>query len=211
MLGTAGAGIVGAGLSTLSPGFKDAILAFLNQRLGLEFLDLPLWLACILVLFGAALLLLAFFGPARVARALAHIAGTTRPRGAVVAIKEIGFAPAVRNLNREELPLRLAGREVQHLVVDVAQELSANPPHLEAALAKQLRLPDQVAALRSAQPGAELAFCGIVQAPFSCSPGTSSRRGSRRRRSSGTGTLTGGRHSKRGTGRIFRQRPGYKL
>jgi len=112
------------------------------------------------------MLVLAFFGPARVERALVHVVGASRSKGAVVAIKEIGFAPAVRDLNREELPPHLNGRQVQHLVIDVSHELSANPPQVEAALAKQLRLPDQVAALRGAQPGAELAFCGIVQAPF---------------------------------------------
>lgn len=161
-----GTAILGVGLSTLSPGFKDATLAFLNQNLGLGFSEVPLWAAGVCILLGVLLLLLAFFGPARVAQTVAHLAGTSRPPGIVVAIKEVGFAPVVRGVTLEELPPRLAGREIQHLVVDISQELSANPPHLDAALAKQLRLPDQVATLRGAQADVELAFCGIVQAPF---------------------------------------------
>jgi hypothetical protein len=60
----------------------------------------------------------------------------------------------------------LARRELQHLTVDLSLELASTPPSLEAALAKQLRMPDQVAALLGVNPTADLGYCGIVQAPF---------------------------------------------
>lgn len=166
-IGGAGALLVAGGLPILSPGWKDAALAFLNHRfrLGL-YLDVPPLIGGVLVGLGAAFLILAFFGPGRLGRAAAQLVGSPRRVGTVVAIKEIGFAPSVRDIVPEELPPRLAGRDVQHLVIDVSDELSANPPRPEAALTKQLRLPDQIAALRSTQPDVELAFCGIVQAPF---------------------------------------------
>jgi len=166
-LGVGGALLLASGLSILNPAWKDAALAFLNRTFDLDlYLEAPPFVGGILVFVGAAFLLLTFFGPARLSRAAAHLSGASRPAGPVVALKEIGFAPAVRNLTPEELPPRLSGRELQHLVVDVSHELSANPPQLEAALEKQLRVPEQIAALRGVQPGAELAFCGIVQAPF---------------------------------------------
>lgn len=166
-LGGGGALLLAGGLSILSPGWKDAALAFLNRKFDLDlYLDVPPLVGGVLVFTGVAFLLLAFFGPARLSRAAAHFFGASRRAGPVVALREIGFAPAVRSITPEELPPRLAGRELQHLVVDVSHELSANPPQLQTALEKQLRVADQIAGLLGAQPDAQLALCGIIQAPF---------------------------------------------
>lgn len=158
--------LLAAGASDFYPGFQDAILAFLNNKLSLGFPDPPDWFSALILLLGILLLLLGFFGPSRTAGALGHFFNARQKKPPVIAIKEIGFAPSVRDISPDELPPHLEGRVVQHLIVDVSQDLSTVPAQLEAALSKQLRVPDQLAAIRSVQPDSPLAFCGIIQAPF---------------------------------------------
>lgn len=167
-LGGFGSVLAIAGVGIVSPGFKDAVLAALNRRFNLDlYLNAPPWAGGVMIAIGALLLIVAFFGQGRLERALIRVFdGRGSSIGTFLAIKHVGFAPSVRDLRADELPADLARRDLQHLSVDLSLELAATPPSLEAALSKQLRLPDQVAALLGVNPTADLGYCGIVQAPF---------------------------------------------
>jgi hypothetical protein len=144
------------------PGFKDALLSFLNQLFDLNlYLDAPPWAGGILLFLGLSLLLLGFMGQDRLA-----IGRSRRAPGTALVIKQTGFAPTVPNLRQHELPDDWKHRELQHLAIELSPELSAAPPQLEAALAKQLQMPNQIGAIFGVSPATDLAYCGIVQAPF---------------------------------------------
>jgi hypothetical protein len=157
-----------AGVTIVSPGLKDALLAILNKTFGLGlYLDAPPWMGWLLIAVGFVLLILAYFGQGRVAGGLSRIFdGRDATIGTLVAVKHAGFLPVVRDIRTAELPQDLARRDLRHLNVDLSLELSASPPALETALAKQLRMPDQIAAFLGVNPQSDLAYCGIVQAPF---------------------------------------------
>lgn len=165
---TTGGLLVAAGLGILTPGLKDAFLAGLNKwfRLNL-YLDAPPWAGGLLLALGLILLLVAFIGQDRLERGLVRLSnGPGATVGTFLAIKHVGFAPAVRDLRKAELPSGMARRDLRHLEVDVSLELGSAPLQIEAALAKQLRMPDQIGAILGVNPDADLGYCGIVQAPF---------------------------------------------
>ncbi|MBX9898222.1 MAG: SAVED domain-containing protein [Qipengyuania sp.] len=167
-LGGLGSLLAAAGVGILSPGFKDAVLAGLNRWLDLGlYLEAPPWVGALMVLFGGVLLLLAFTGQGRLERAMIRLFdGRGSTIGTFLAVKHVGFAPVVRDIRREELPPDIARRDLRHLQVDLSLELQATPPGLEAALSKQLRMPDQITAILGVNPDADLGYCGVIHAPF---------------------------------------------
>ncbi len=167
-IGVFGAVTGAAGASILSPGFKDAILSGLNSYFHLHlYLDAPPWAGAALLVVAAVLLLVAFMGQSRIERAFVRVFdGRGSSVGTLLAVKHIGFVPAVRDIQRQELPADLSRRDLRHLLVDLSTDLTTSPPSLEAAGAKQLRIPDQITAILGVNPDADLAYCGIVQAPF---------------------------------------------
>jgi hypothetical protein len=157
----------GAGLGVITPAIKEAMLSFLNKRLGLQLFDAPPWMGWVLIALGLGCLLLAFFGQGRiddVFRFLFH--GRDSTVGTFLVVKHTGFVPPVRDIQQSELPKTLNRRALQHLSIEIGGDLGLNPPALDAALAKQLRMPDQITAILGVNPAAELGYSGIVQAPF---------------------------------------------
>ena len=167
-LGTIGVLFGVAGVSIVSPGFKDAILSALNRTFDLSlYLDAPPWAGGLLIFVSLFCLTAAFAGQSRLEQGLKWLAaGKASTVGTFLAIKHVGFAPAPRDLKRDELPSQLARRDLQHLTIDLSDELSAVPPLLEAAVAKQLRMPGNISAVLGVNPQVDLGYCGIVQAPF---------------------------------------------
>lgn len=156
-----------AGVAILNPGFKDAAISWLNkaQRLGLY--EPPPAAGWLLVAIGLFLLVFALLGADRVASAVAYVSGQSRATtGTLVAIKQTGFQPAVPDLQPADLPAPLRRRAINIVRVDLGEELAAQPPELDRALARQLRMPGELAAVRGGAPDHRLAYCGIVQAPF---------------------------------------------
>lgn len=151
----------GAGVGILSPGFKDAGLAEVNRVLHLQMeLDPPQWAAWVLIPIGIMFLLLAFVGQERIFNRHGATVGT------FLAIKHLGFKPAVRDIRRDELPAKFSRRDLRYLTIDLASDLATAPPRLEMAIEQQLRMPADISALLGVNPGVDLAYCGIVQAPF---------------------------------------------
>jgi hypothetical protein len=166
-IGTFGVLSAGAGLGVITPEIKEAILSFLNRRLGLQLFDAPPWMGWMLIALGLSCLLLAFFGQGRidaVSRYLFHGRGSTV--GTFLVVKHTGFTPPVRDIQQSELPKTLNRCALQQLSIDISGDLALSPPSLEVALAKQLRMPDQITAILGVNPAAELGYSGIVQAPF---------------------------------------------
>jgi hypothetical protein len=162
-------GVAGvAGVSILLPGLKEAILAGLNSFFHLHLnLDAPPWVGVTLLAVAVVFLSAAFMGQSRIERAFVRVFDRRGSSvGTFLAVKHIGFAPAVRDIQRQELAADLSRRDLRHLHVDLTTDLNTSPPSLEAALAKQLRMPDQITAILGVNPDADLAYCGIVQAPF---------------------------------------------
>ncbi|OBX18934.1 hypothetical protein A9995_10355 [Erythrobacter sp. QSSC1-22B] len=157
-----------ASVGIVAPGLKDAFLAALNRQFGLDlYLDAPLWIGVSLILIGLSLLVAAFAGQSRLERVAVRLFDGQGSRvGTFVAIKHLGFAPIVRDILKNELPSGLARRDLRPLVIDQSRELGANPPGLEAALEKQLRMPDQISTILGVNPDADIGYCGIVQAPL---------------------------------------------
>jgi hypothetical protein len=51
----------GTGLGVITPAIKEAMLSFLNKRLGLQLFDASPWMGWVLIALGLGCLLLAFF------------------------------------------------------------------------------------------------------------------------------------------------------
>lgn len=167
-LGFSGGLITTAGVSILSPGFKDALLSLLNThfKLGL-YLDPPPWVGALLISIGVLLLVVSFVGQSRIERAFTWLIGRHRATiGTFLAVKHVGFSPVVRDIRQDELPSDLRRRDLRHQNVDLTPELAGTPPALEAALAKQLRMRDKIDSVLEINPDVDLGYCGIVQAPF---------------------------------------------
>lgn len=167
-LAASGAALLAVGLAIVSPGLKDAAVAFLNRVLGLGLsLNAPIWLGVVLIILGVVLLLIAFFGRDAVLSGLTDISGRGQAtQGTLLVIKHTGFKSVVRDLRVDELPKAQQRRDLQHLRLDVSDQLSSSPPKLTQALAAHGTLLQSVEAIRSTNARAELAYCGIVQAPF---------------------------------------------
>jgi len=167
-LGSIGGLSATTGLSILSPGVKDAILSRVNQIFDLKlYLEVPPWAGAVLLALGVVLLILAFIGQGRLDRASVWIRdGRGASVGTFLAVKHDGFFPLVRKISQDELPSDMRRRDLRHLDIDLSHDLSIDPPALEAALVKQLRMPDQINAILGVTPDADLGYCGIIQAPF---------------------------------------------
>ncbi|WP_267382411.1 MULTISPECIES: SAVED domain-containing protein [unclassified Sphingomonas] len=166
-IGTFGVLSAGAGLGVVTPAIKEAILSFLNKRLGLQLFDAPPWMGWALIALGLICLLLAFFGQGRIDGVFKYLFhGRNSTVGTFLVVKHTGFVPPVRDIQQSELPKALNRCALQHLSIEVGGDLALNPPALEAALAKQLRMPDQITAILGVNPAAALGYSGIVQAPF---------------------------------------------
>lgn len=167
-LATFGGALTAAGIGIVSPGLQDVVLAGLNKRfhLGL-YLEAPPWAGALMIACGAIVLLMTFLGQGRLERALVRLFnGRGSSIGTFLAVRHVGFAPAVRHIQQDELPAGMARRDLRHLDLDLSLELGTTPPQVEAALARQLRMPDRITAILGVNPDADLGYCGIVQAPF---------------------------------------------
>lgn len=166
-IGTFGVLSAGAGLGVITPAIKEAMLSFLSKRLGLQLFDAPPGMGWVLIALGLGALLLAFFGQGRIDDVFGFLFhGRDSTVGTFLVVKHTGFVPPVRNIQQSELPKALNRRALQNLCIEIGGDLGLNPPGLDAALAKQLRMPDQITAILGVNPAAELGYSGIVQAPF---------------------------------------------
>lgn len=166
-LGTFGAVATGAGIGIVSPAVKEAVLSFLNHRYELKLFDAPPWMGWTLIGIGLVALLLSFIGQARLERMITFIFnGRGSTVGTFLTVKHTGFVPAVRDIKTAELPPVFSRRDLRHLPIDLGPDLALSPPAVEAALARQLRMPDQIVTMLGVDPTTDLGYCGIVQAPF---------------------------------------------
>lgn len=163
-----GAAAGAVGLSIISPGIKDAVLAWLNASYDLKLsLDAPLWAGILLVCFSVLVLVIAFVGQSRLELSASRVFNRNSARiGSFLAVKHVGFAPVVRDVRQDELPSDVRQSDLRHLSIDVSADLAENPPSLEAALQKQLQMPAQIGTMLGINPSIGLGYCGIVQAPL---------------------------------------------
>ena len=155
-----------AGLGILIPGFKDAALSFLNRTFDLHLaLDQPAWWGWVLVVLGIVLVLLAFFGRNATVGGLRHLAGRTATiTGNLIVVRHTGFVPPVRTPEAGELPAGLRRRELIDFPIDLGRKLAG--ADLEGALADQMARTVELEAGRTLHRRADLAYAGIIQAPF---------------------------------------------
>ncbi|MHB8283644.1 MAG: SAVED domain-containing protein [Caulobacteraceae bacterium] len=155
------------GLGILWPGIKDWLIALLDQGFGTHLYTPPAWLGGAFLALAIVLWAAVLIGPARLWSLIEHragMAGTTK--GYVVALKQTGFDPNLPDLRPEELPDELAHRAIQHVSVDLSSNLRRSPPDISRALEEQLQVPTRLAAASGPPAETQLAYCGIVQAPF---------------------------------------------
>ncbi len=166
-LGTLGTAMAALGLGILVPGLKDVLIAFLDRTFDLHLYNAPPWVGWLLLGGGIILLAVAFVGVDRVWNWLEHRTGMTGwNKGAVVVLQQTGFDSNQRDLHSDELPPKLAGRAIRTVRADLSPHLRRSPPDVDRALEDQLEIPNRLAGAKTDPGETQLAYCGIVQAPF---------------------------------------------
>lgn len=161
MIGAGGAAFAGA-LGILVPGFKDFVLAVLNDWFGTQLYELSPVLGWALLVVGIILLTMAFFGPARLFELFPG--RSADPAKTLIVLRHLGFRPPVRTPTPEEATVAGRAPQVIDFPVDLAGRFLAGD--LDGALNDHQSRMAELEAVRAAQPSADLAYAGIVQAPF---------------------------------------------
>lgn len=153
---TLGSTIVLVGLAVLSPGIKDALLAYVNNtwKLGLP-LDAPWWIGLPVIALGALLFILGF---------VTDRAGAIK--GQFVAIRHQSFQPLAANLPVEALPKRMQRRKINVYDCDLSSFMNSQPVDPKGAVRLQERLASHITGVRQSDPDAALGYYGIVHIPF---------------------------------------------
>jgi len=155
------------GLGILVPGLKDVLIAFLDRTFDLHLYNAPPKVGWLLLGGGIILLAVAFVGVDRVWNWLEHRTGMTGwNKAAVVVLQQTGFDSNQRDLRSDELPPKLAGRAIRTVRADLSPHLRRSPPDVDRALEDQSRIPDRLTGAKTGPGETQLAYCGIVQAPF---------------------------------------------
>ena len=151
-----GGSIVLAGLAVLSPGVRDALLAYANNtwKLGLS-LEAPWWIGLPLIALGALLFILGF---------VTDRAGTSK--GQFLAIRHQSFQPLAPNLPTEALPRRMQRRKINVYDCDLSSFMNSQPVDPTGAVRLQERLATHISGVRQSDPDAALGYYGIVHIPF---------------------------------------------
>ena len=151
-----GGALILSGIAVVSPGFRDALLAYLNntRKLGLS-LDAPWWIGLILIAPGILLLILSF---------VTDRDGTNK--GQFVAIRHQSFQPLAANLPSNTLPARMRRRKLQVYDCDQSSFMDRQPIDPAGAVRLQEKLAQHIAGVRRSDPDAALGYYGIVHIPF---------------------------------------------
>ncbi|MCJ2011056.1 SAVED domain-containing protein [Methylobacterium sp. J-076] len=151
-----GGALILGGIAVVSPGFRDALLAYLNNtwKLGLS-LDAPWWIGLLLIGPGIILFVLGF---------IRDRDGTSK--GQFVAIRHQSFQPLAANLPSDTLPARMRRRKVQFYDCDQSSFMNSQPVDPTGAVRLQEKLAQHIAGVRRSDPDAALGYYGIVHIPF---------------------------------------------
>jgi hypothetical protein len=151
----AGTALIIGGLAVISPGIRDALLAYANNtyNLGLS-LDAPWWIGLILISVGLLLFVLGF---------VTDRAGTSK--GQFVAIRH-QFQPLAANLPKEAMPRRMQRRKIQVYDCDISSFMNSDPVDPAGAVRLQEKLAQNIAAVRKSDHDAAFGYYGIVHIPF---------------------------------------------
>lgn len=144
------------GLVILSPGFPDAILAFLNNtfELGLS-LDAPWWIGLPIISLGAVLFYLGFLSDRK---------GTHE--GQFLAVRHQSFQPLAGALPVAALPIRMKRRRILTYECDQSSFMSSHPVDPKGAVRIQEKLASHIAAVRRSDADAAVGYYGIVHIPL---------------------------------------------
>lgn len=152
----AGTALIISGLAVISPGIRDALLAYANNtyNLGLS-LDAPWWIGLILISIGLLLFVLGF---------VTDRSGTSK--GQFVAIRHQSFQPLAANLPKEAMPRRMQRRKIQVYDCDISSFMNSDPVDPAGAVRLQEKLAQNIAAVRKSDHDAAFGYYGIVHIPF---------------------------------------------
>jgi len=147
--------LVLTGVTILSPGFRDAILSFLNKSfsLGLS-LDAPWWIGLPVIASGIAVYV---FGESQI----------QPPAGIFVAIRHQSFEFLAGRLAKDSLPDRLKQYKIQHIECDHSLFLTnGNCDPIGAIRYQQSQLTNDILALIRINPEVAIGYYGIVHIPL---------------------------------------------
>ncbi|WP_316200857.1 MULTISPECIES: SAVED domain-containing protein [unclassified Bradyrhizobium] len=143
------------GVALLSPGWKDAALAYVNKTNGLGLsLDTPWWVGAGCVFLAVAVFL------------VGHLTTSRKPAGQFVAIRHQSFQPLTSPLPAEALPLKMRGRRVVTYDCDQSNFLSLGVFDPVGAVRQQQRMITEIAGILKADASAALGYYGIVHIPL---------------------------------------------
>lgn len=145
--------LVGAAL--LSPGWKDAALAYVNKTysLGLS-LDAPWWAGAGCVSFGVIVFV------------IGQLTSSRKDAGKFVAIRHQSFQPLTAPLPSDALPRKMRGRAVITYDCDQSNFLSLGAFDPVGAVRQQQRMITEIAGILKSDSSTALGYYGIVHIPL---------------------------------------------
>lgn len=147
--------IVLVGVVLLSPGWKDAALAYVNRTYGLGLsLDAPWWVGAACVLLGGTVFL------------IGHLTSSGKFAGQFVAIRHQSFQPLTAPLPPGALPRMMRGRKVVTYDCDQSNFLSLGTFDPVGAVRQQQRMITELAGILKADSSTALGYYGIVHIPL---------------------------------------------
>ncbi|MBB4377263.1 SAVED domain-containing protein [Bradyrhizobium sp. SBR1B] len=147
--------LVAVGVALLSPGWKDAGLAYLNKTYGLGLsLDAPWWAGAICIILAVVVFL------------VGHLTSSRKPAGQFVAIRHQSFQPLTGPLPPEALPRKMRGRKIVTYDCDQSSFLSLGAFDPIGAVRQQQRMITEIAGILKADSSAALGYYGIVHIPL---------------------------------------------
>jgi hypothetical protein len=145
--------LVGAAL--LSPGWKEAALAYANKSYGLGLpLDAPWWAGAGCVSLGVIVFV------------IGQLTSSGKAAGQFVAIRHQSFQPLTAPLPPDALPRKMRGRTVVTYDCDQSNFLSLGAFDPIGAVRQQQRMITEIAGILKADSSAALGYYGIVHIPL---------------------------------------------